>query len=356
MCFSHFSLMSIIHKKMKSKDLQKIVLSKHESGDGPMKIFRDLGGQLSITAIKRWIKMIRKDGAIHLATPPGRPRSTRTKAVVKKVKSRLKGKKAISIRKLASELDINRESVRRILREDLRLRPYKKTIQPFMTDTHKEKRRAFCKWVLKNFNHRHSMRILFSDEKIFDLDGMYNSQNDRVWATDRGEADLRGGIKKKSKFPQKVMVWLAVCSEGVSPLVILDKGTVDNARYISEVLPVARKFGNKVFGDDWCYQQDGATCHTHQRSQDWCRAKLPAFIEKGVWPPNSPDLNPLDYSIWDEFVHVIEWSNVTSKQALIEELKRAVKRIRPSVVFESCSSWRRRVQTVLKNNGDYLRK
>jgi len=27
-------------------------------------------------------------------------------------------------------------------------------------------------------------------------------------------------------------------------------------------------------------------------------AHCPDFIDKGTWPPNSPDLNPLDYHVW----------------------------------------------------------
>ena len=38
------------------------------------------------------------------------------------------------------------------------------------------------------------MRILFSDE-IFDSNGMYNSQNNIIWAVNRTEADDKGGIK-----------------------------------------------------------------------------------------------------------------------------------------------------------------
>ena len=67
---------------------------------------------------------------------------------------------------------------------------------------------------------------------------------------DRDEADENGWRKQKRKFPQKVMVRLDVCSKGVTPLVILDKGTTDHERYIREVLPVAIKYGNKMFGDD----------------------------------------------------------------------------------------------------------
>ena len=51
------------------------------------------------------------------------------------------------------------------------------------------------------------MKILFSDEKLFDIDGVYNVQNDRIWDVDCGEADKNGGKKQKRKFPQKVMVW-----------------------------------------------------------------------------------------------------------------------------------------------------
>ena len=54
------------------------------------------------------------------------------------------------------------------------------------------------------------MKILFSDEKLFDIDGIYNSQNDRIWAISRVEADKRGGVKQKRKFSRKAVVWFAV--------------------------------------------------------------------------------------------------------------------------------------------------
>jgi hypothetical protein len=93
------------------------------------------------------------------------------------------------------------------------------------------------------------MHILFSDEKMFDLDGTYNSQNQRIWAASRDEADERGGIKMRQKLPQKFMVWLDVCSKGVTPLDIFDQGTIDHAGYIQNVLLTAREYGNKTFGE-----------------------------------------------------------------------------------------------------------
>ncbi|CAF3391616.1 unnamed protein product, partial [Rotaria sp. Silwood2] len=158
--------------------------------------------------------------------------------------------------------------------------------------------------------------------------------NQRIWAASRDEADKKGGIQMKQKFPQKFMIWLGVCSKGVTPLVILDQGTVDHVEYIQKVLPITLEYGNKTFGEHWTFQQD----------------------DKKHWPPNSPNLNPLDYCIWDEFAQCVNWEKVTSKPTLIDELKRAVKKIRQDVVLQSCSSWTVRLQRVLKNDGRYLKK
>ena len=63
------------------------------------------------------------------------------------------------------------------------------------------------------------------------------------------------------------------------------------------------------------------------------------IIDNDYWPPNSPDLNPLDYSIWDELVNTINWKKIKSKTTSIQQLKSSFKNIRESVVFESCASW-----------------
>ena len=44
-------------------------------------------------------------------------------------------------------------------------------------------------------------------------------------------------------------------SKGLTPL---DEGTVDHSCYIKNVLPIALKYGNEVFGNKWIFQQDGA--------------------------------------------------------------------------------------------------
>ena len=63
-----------------------------------------------------------------------------------------------------------------------------------------------------NFRKEETLHILFSDEMLA-INSLYNPQNGRIWAINRGETDGKGGVKQKQKFPQKVMVWLGVSSE-----------------------------------------------------------------------------------------------------------------------------------------------
>ncbi len=133
-----------------------------------------------------------------------------------------------------------------------------------LTDLQKRERVKVANWVLNHYTKEDTKKWLFTDEKYFDLDSVYNVQNDRVWAVSREEADKRGSAYQRTKFPAKVMVWLGVCSEGLTTPVIFENGTMDAERYIKEVLPVAPKCGNKTLGNNWTYQQDGATPHIHK--------------------------------------------------------------------------------------------
>ena len=41
------------------------------------------------------------------------------------------------------------------------------------------------------------MKIYFSDEKYFDVDNVYNPQNDRAWAVNRADTDEKDGVKQR---------------------------------------------------------------------------------------------------------------------------------------------------------------
>ena len=150
-------------------------------------------------------------------------------------------------------------------------------------------------------------------------------------------------------------MWLGVCGQGLTEPVILEDGTMDHERYIDEFLPIALKSGNKMLGNNWMYQQDGAQPHTHHLSQKWCAEHFPAFIPKNCWPPNSPDLCPLDYSLWNELAKAINWNRATIKVILIEEIKSAVKEVEQEKFLDSVLDFTVRLRLIKENAGDYIR-
>ncbi|CAF4597826.1 unnamed protein product, partial [Didymodactylos carnosus] len=206
--------------------------------------------------------MCREFGELSLKSPPGPKRTKRTKRLVQRVKQHLlRNKKKKSARKLAKSLNVSKTIIRRVIRDDLGLKSYVKCVAPKLTDTQKQKRFSFEIWARKNVRKSLARKILFSDEKRFDIDGVYNRQNDRIYAPNREQADENGGIHRKTKFPQGVMVWLRVCYDGVTRPVIIGNGTINHQRYIDEILPVALEDGQKLMGNEFTFQQDGVPAH-----------------------------------------------------------------------------------------------
>lgn len=335
---------------MKSKELQNLVLRLHNENHSNREISKMLRNQVSHTTINEWIRRFKESGTISLRKPSGRPRSIRTKNMIRKVKQHLlTAKKKKSTRRLAKQFLISRRSMQRLIRFDIGWKSYVKRLTPKLTPQQKLKRMVFGRWVRKHVRKSMTKDILFSDEKRFDIDGIYNKQNDRIWAPNRLQADINGGTHQKTKFPTGVMVWLGVCYFGATRPVIIEKGTINTARYIKEILPIALKDGKKLMGNKFTFQQDGASAHTSQQTQTWCKAHFWDFWPKSRWPPNSPDLNPLDYSIWSELCTQMNWSKVSNKTTLIKEIRAGTKKIRKGVLQRSINCWTNRIYRMLLN-------
>ena len=62
---------------------------------------------------------------------------------------------------------------------------------------------------------------------------------------------------------------------------------------MENLLPKLVEDCRSFHGYQFIFQQNGAPAHGAKLAQEWF-----ALIEKDSWPPNSPDLNPLDYAVW----------------------------------------------------------
>ena len=118
------------------------------------------------------------------------------------------------------------------------------------------------------------------------------------------------------------MVWAGVCATGKTPLVFVEPGVKINRHNYMEMLDqdcfpwTEQHFGNEW----WCFQQDTAPAHKANETQDFLRDRCPDFITRDEWPPRSPDLNPLDYSVWS----ILEEKACAKPHTNVESLKRAL--------------------------------
>ena len=98
-------------------------------------------------------------------------------------------------------------------------------------------------------------------------------------------------------------------------------------------------------GKNWTLQQDGAPSHTARNTINYLRRENVTFIEPDMWPPNSPDLNPVDYAIWGALQQKVYFRR---KFATIEQLKLAIveewQHLSQRFINKSIDQWRRRLE------------
>ncbi len=93
----------------------------------------------------------------------------------------------------------------------------------------------------------------------------------------------------------------ALSSEGKCSLLFVQVSVkLHKDRYQREILQkIVKPVGQWIFkNQQWTFQPDSAPAHRAKINQTWCGVNLPDFIRSSEWPPSSPNLSPLDYSVW----------------------------------------------------------
>ena len=122
-------------------------------------------------------------------------------------------------------------------------------------------------------------------------------QNDHVYVQSAVKEREVAGDRLLHK---SVVVNVAVSTLGCSDIHFLELGVKINGEYYRNtvlrkmLLPDIRH----VSEDLYTFQQDSAPAHRPRTTVEMLKTETPDFIPPDLWPPNSPDLNPVDYSIW----------------------------------------------------------
>lgn len=236
---------------------------------------------------------------------------------------------------------LHRTTVCRV-RNDFKIRWQPPKVIQALTPDQKAQRVQFAKDMLEFLNEHEDIPIIFSDESRF-----CKGPDNTYVRYRRGEWNETACIEK-TKFPEGVMFWGAI-GKGYKSSLVLCSGGVDTDEYQAilkrsgMVSSLDRRFGRYR----WYFMQDGAPAHT--ASVDKLTEQM--LVVPG-WPPNSPDLNPIEmlWSIIKVRLHALleeQRDLATSVEALWNELDQ-------DMIDRLVDSFKMRLQLVLEMNGESI--
>ena len=89
---------------------------------------------------------------------------------------------------------------------------------------------------------------------------------------------------------------------------------------------------------------------------EWIEQHSPEFVRKDEWPPNSPDLNPLDYHVWGAMLE--QYKVFTPKPTKKAEFKTVLVAIWEDLPQEAIDlavlAFRKRLQACIRADGGHF--
>jgi hypothetical protein len=153
---------------------------------------------------------------------------------------------------------------------------------------------------------------------------------------------------QRQAYPPRLMIWGCISSEGPGQLYKVE-GSMNSTQYCEVIgnclLPQAQTWYPQL---EWIFQQDNAPCHTSRVTRNYLQQVGVNVLQ---WPPNSPDLNPIEtaWALLKKEFHnetVVKerlWQNVCDVWNNSETLKRFCHDVPGSMC--------KRVKELLSNKG-----
>lgn len=227
---------------------------------------------------------------------------------------------------------------------------HKPTIRPPLNNAHKQKRLQWAQEYMKtNFQ-----TVLFTDECRATLDGPDGWSSG--WLVNGHHVPTR---LRRQQGGGGVMFWAGIMGrELVGPFRVPDGVKMTSAKYVEfltdHFLPWYKK-KNRAFRSKIIFMHDNAPSHAAKNTS----GSLAAMGIKGeklmVWPPSSPDLNPIE-NLWSIIKQKIYEGGrqFTSKQQLWEAILTSCKDIKAETLQKLTSSMDARIVKVISMKGSYV--
>ncbi|CAD6192389.1 unnamed protein product [Caenorhabditis auriculariae] len=296
--------------------------------------------KVSRVLVFRTAQRYRRLGASDDMQRSGRPVTVTTPEAVKAVREKIRRTPERSVRKMAKEYEMSRESMRTIVKDKLKMIPYRMQKGAFLNQKNKTFRMKKARKLLAGTQDGSHLTTLFTDEKILTVETNKNGQNHPIIATDYQSACEKEKILNKTSHPASVMVFAAITADGKTPLVFVDPGVKGVA--------MSQFSLRKPTMDLPARRRPRSSC---QRDSRVVSRQFSEFISAADWPASSPDLNPMDYAVWIYLTEKVSSKNYPSIKALKTALIKKWDEIDDDYPRAVIDAYPKRLKAVIKAKG-----
>lgn len=336
-----------------------------EKGYGARRLMKEFPKRnWSLSSLNNLLKKIDETGSTERKPGSGKKRPTRTTENIELVEGLVlsqEGKPGThsSVRQIAREMAISKSTVHNIIVKDLKLVCFKKRKAQDLTALNKLTRFVRSKQLLRKYPAHTIPFIWFTDEKIFTVAPPVNLQNDRVYAaagTRKKEMPAARLLKTRSNFSKSLMVSVGVSKLGCTDLIFIEPGAKVNGEYYRNVLLKQHLLPaiKQMSGGYYTFQQDNAPAHRAHETVALLSSETPDFISPNLWPPNSPDLNPVDYQIWSVLDRRVYRTRIRDIDHLRARLIEEWKIFEQVIIDQAIEQWRMRLRSCVRHRGGHF--
>ena len=192
---------------------------------------------------------------------------------------------------------------------------------------------------------------------------LLNVQNDGTYAPsayNKSTIENKRLYVERSGFPMSLMVSVAVSKVGKSSIFFVEPGAKVNGAYYREKLLASMipEMDRLTGYQPYMFMQDEARSHTANETVRFLnQQRYLTLLQPIMWPPNSPDLNPVDYCVWSALERNVYRGRrfgytIELKEAILQEWEAL-----PQVVINNAiDGFRSRVRLVIAENGQHIEK
>lgn len=302
--------------------------------ENPNASFRDIGKSLKIHhfTVSRVINRFKQTQSTERQSGSGKKEGFIYESLAKKVLMSSKRNPNKSLRDIASNFGVSHTWVAKVLRRN-GIKTYKVQKHANRNDVQAKRAKTRARKLYDNQLRGKNVCIIMDDETY--VVGDFR----QLPGLSFYRAKLRFGVKKQfkykslSKFPQKFLVWQAICSCGRRSKSYIAKGSLKSSNYISEclekrLLPFIRSHKKPTV-----FWPDLATIHYSSAVLEWYRVNEVNFVGKDENPPNCPHLRPVE-TYWALVKEKLRKSKKTAKNynSFVHLWLKATKQVTDDVV------------------------